>query len=56
LRSAAAENQPFGQDVVLFANKPQDRILFALCTMTEERRKDCMQAREERTGDSVREM
>jgi hypothetical protein len=56
LRSAAVENQPFRQDIVLFANKPQDRTLFGLCTMTVERRTDCMQAREEKTGDDVREM
>jgi hypothetical protein len=55
-RSAAAQNQPFRQDIALFANKPQDRILFGLCTMTVERRKECMQVKEERTGENVREM
>jgi len=56
LRSAAAENQPFRQDIALFADKPQDMTLFGLCTTTVERRKDCVQAKEERTGDDVREM
>jgi len=56
LRSAAAENQAFRQDIALFANKPQVRILFGLCTMTVERRKDCMQAKEKGAGEDVREM
>jgi hypothetical protein len=56
LRSAAAENRPFRQDIALFANKPEDLTLFGLCTMTVARRKDCMQAKEERTRDDVREM
>lgn len=30
--------------------------LFGLCTMTVERRKHCMQAKGERTGEDVREM